>query len=74
MVADYLYFSGWSNIEIVDLRDNNGEVYQDNAGLAGFMKWAGFAAHDSLGVVRGVNSSEREVGFRYFRLEFFLHP
>jgi hypothetical protein len=25
------------------------------------MKWAGFGAHDSLGVVRGVNSSEREV-------------
>lgn len=24
------------------------------------MKWAGFGAHDSLGVVRGVNSSERE--------------
>ncbi|XTI93936.1 hypothetical protein V2W45_1473207 [Cenococcum geophilum] len=42
MVADYLYFPGWSNVEI-------------------FMKWAGFGAHDSLGVVRGVNSSEREV-------------
>ena len=36
IVADYLYFSGWSNIEIVDLRENNGdEEHQDNAGLAG---------------------------------------
>lgn len=62
MVADYVYFFGWSNIEIVDLRDNNGdEGHQDNAGLAAFIKWAGFGAHDSLGVVRGVNSSEREV-------------
>jgi len=62
MVADYVYFSGWSNIEIVDLKDNNGdEGHQDNTGLAEFMKWAGFGAHDSLGVVRGVNSSEREV-------------
>jgi len=61
MVADYLYFSGWSNIEIVDLRENNGDgEHQDNAGLAGFMKWARFGAHDSLWVVRGVNSSERE--------------
>jgi len=52
-VAGYLYFSGWSRIEIVDLRDNNGdEEHQDNAGLAEFMKWAGFGAHDSLGVVR----------------------
>lgn len=25
MVADYLYFPGWSNVEIVDLRDNNGD-------------------------------------------------
>lgn len=61
-MADYLCFSGWSNIEIVDLRDNNGdEEHQDNAGLAEFMKWAGFGAHDSLGVVRGVNLSERGV-------------
>jgi hypothetical protein len=61
-VASYLYFSGWSRIEIVDLRDNNGdEEHQDNAGLAEFMTWAGFGAHDSLGVVRGVNSPEREV-------------
>lgn len=60
-MADYLYFSGWSNIEIVDLRDNGDEEHQDNAGLAEFMKWAGFGAHDSLGVVKGVNSSKREV-------------
>ena len=60
MVADYLYFSGWNNIEIVDLRENNGdEEHQDNTGLAGFMKWVGCGAHDPLWVVRGVNSSER---------------
>ena len=61
-MASYLYFSGWSRIEIVDLGDNNGdEEHEDNAGLTEFMKWAGFGAHDSLGVVRAVDLSEREV-------------
>ncbi|KAF2816119.1 uncharacterized protein BDZ99DRAFT_458024 [Mytilinidion resinicola] len=53
MVGDYLYFAGWTEIEIVDL--SGGEEEEKSAsGVAGLMRWAGMGGHDPLWVVKGV--------------------
>lgn len=52
MVGDYLWFSGWRGIEIVDLCDGKGTA----AGLMGMFG----GGVDPLWVVRGVKMEERE--------------
>jgi len=57
MVGDYLYFAGWSDIEIIDLSGADLEEQADASRVAGLVKWAGFRGHDPLWVVRGVNKA-----------------
>ncbi|ORY03041.1 hypothetical protein BCR34DRAFT_627402 [Clohesyomyces aquaticus] len=56
MVGDFLWFSGWRDIEIVELSDKEGN---DGAGgVAAALRWAGMRTHDPLWVVRGVNRGD----------------
>lgn len=57
MVGDYLWFAGWGDVEIVDVKA--GDVEATNAsrggsqsGLQGFMAQFGFGHQDPLWVVR----------------------
>lgn len=56
MVADYLWFSGWRDVEIVDVKagDQDGKATRDQGqnGLQGFMAQFGFGHEDPLWVVR----------------------
>ena len=52
MVGDYLWFSGWREVEIVEVCDGRGRV----GGLRG---WMG-GGLDPLWVVRGVKVGETE--------------
>lgn len=55
MVGDYLWFSGWRDIEIVDVKagDEEGKASQSQAiGLQGFMAQFGIGHEDPLWVVR----------------------
>lgn len=64
MVGDFLWFSGWRNVEIVDLKaldkeSQGGEATGDGArevGLARLMRM--FGGEDPLWVVRGVNKGD----------------
>lgn len=57
MVGDYLWFSGWRNIEIVEVSDGKSEG--NVGGLMGMMGFEGKV--DPLWVVRGVNIGGGEV-------------
>lgn len=62
MVGDYLWFAGWRNIEILDLKDeggdsrNEGEEDFGGQGVVGQLQrlMRGFGGNDPLWVVRGV--------------------
>ena len=51
MVGDYLWFSGWRDVEIVEVSDGRG------GRNGGFMGWMGGGV-DPLWVVRGVKVGE----------------
>ena len=57
MVGDYLYFAGWRDIEVVDVKasHNEGRAGRDQkqGGLGGFMASFGLGHEDPLWVVRG---------------------
>ncbi|KAG8630144.1 hypothetical protein KVT40_001763 [Elsinoe batatas] len=61
MVGDFLHFAGWSNIEIIDLKegeDQGGEAGQDQGaqrGLKDLMRMMGMSGSDPLWCVRGRN-------------------
>lgn len=52
IVGDYLHFSGWKNIEIVDLSGSPGGE-APAGGLSSFLSSLGMRSHDPLWVVRG---------------------
>ncbi|KAF2654443.1 hypothetical protein K491DRAFT_679703 [Lophiostoma macrostomum CBS 122681] len=56
IVGDYLHFSGWKDIEIVDLSGSQGQDSQDQsqAGVSRFLSALLGRGHDPLWVVRGV--------------------
>jgi len=68
MVADYLWWSGWRDVEILDLKEaedkiqaeeSSGGVGQATGGLQGLMGWFGMSGHrDPLWVVRGINPGD----------------
>ncbi|KAF2475249.1 uncharacterized protein BDR25DRAFT_212778 [Lindgomyces ingoldianus] len=58
MVGDYLWFSGWRDIEIVDL--STMEDAQGGSRVDAAIQWMGMQTHDPLWVVRGVNPCGRE--------------
>ncbi|PNS20051.1 hypothetical protein CAC42_5501 [Sphaceloma murrayae] len=61
MVGDFLHFAGWSNIEILDLKegdDQGGDISQDQSaqrGLKDLMRMMGMGASDPLWCVRARN-------------------
>ncbi|MCJ1353926.1 MAG: hypothetical protein MMC33_003913 [Icmadophila ericetorum] len=63
MVADYLWWSGWREVEIVTLCDGRGRVGGEDGGgaggFAGFAEWFG-GRPDPLWVVRGVKVGDDE--------------
>lgn len=57
MVGDYLWFAGWRNIEILDLKaeeKNNQTQEQDQGGLQSFMRMMRMGGSDPLWAVRAV--------------------
>lgn len=57
MVGDYLWFAGWRNIEILDLKadDKRNESQEtDQGGLQNFMRMMGMGGNDPLWCVRAV--------------------
>lgn len=54
MVGDYLHFSGWKDIEIIDIKagDAANAETQNNEGLHGFMAMMGMSGSDPLWSVR----------------------
>ncbi|KAF1350935.1 hypothetical protein BDV97DRAFT_294306 [Delphinella strobiligena] len=60
MVANYLWFSGWRNIELLDIKagDQEGHTARelDRGGLHGFMSMVGLGHEDPLWVVRGTRT------------------
>lgn len=60
MVANYLWFSGWRNVEILDIKagDQEGHTTRelDRGGLHGFMSMVGLGHEDPLWVVRGTRT------------------
>ena len=58
MVGDYLWFSGWRGIEIVEVCDGKGE-----AGVGGLMGMMGMVGKvDPLWVIRGVKTEDGKGG------------
>lgn len=56
MVGDYLWFSGWRNIEIIDLKaGEDNETDQQPGGLSSFLKSMGMGGTDPLWAVRASN-------------------
>lgn len=62
MVGDYLWFAGWRNIEILDLKageDEDGDKMKEQGGLSSFMRAMGMGGGtDPLWCVRAVKDSE----------------
>jgi hypothetical protein len=57
IVGDYLHFSGWKDIEIVDLSGSQEQSQGQGQGQAGLGRFLGAligGGHDPLWVVRGV--------------------
>lgn len=57
MVGDYLYFAGWKDIEIIDLKSRDGDRQQQESSgseLQRVMQMMGMSATDPLWVVRGI--------------------
>jgi hypothetical protein len=54
MVGDFLYFSGWKRIEIIDLTEETKDEGQSQlTGFQALMRGMGMGGHDPLWVVRG---------------------
>lgn len=54
MVGDYLWFAGWRQIEVVDLKAGEEEENTEQGGVVGLMRMMGMRGSDPLWCVRGV--------------------